>query len=102
MTSGPASPRVNAGDMVIHRKMARPAALEHPVLAFKVQVVLESRKQLREGVLRARKSDSAESLAYVLTMSFLFVTWNAMATAKFWLGIGILCAGILVLATVSI
>ena len=72
------------------------------VLAFKDQVVLESRKQLREGNLRASKSDSEESLAYVLMTSLLFVTWGAMATAKFWLGIGILCAGILVLATVSI
>ncbi len=72
------------------------------VLAFKDQVVLESRKQLREGILRASKSDPAESLAYVLMTSLLFVTWGAMATAKFWLGIGILCAGILVLATVSI
>ncbi len=72
------------------------------VLAFKDQVVLVSRKQLREGILRASKSDSAESLAYVLMTSLLFATWGAMATAKFWLGIGILCAGILVLATVSI
>ncbi len=60
------------------------------------------KKQLREGILRASKSDSEESLAYVLMTSLLFVTWGAMATAKFWLGIGILCAGTLVLATVSI
>ncbi len=72
------------------------------VLAFQDQVVLESKKQLREGAMRARQSDSAESLAYVLMTSLLFVTWGAMATAKFWLGVGILCAGILVLATVSI
>ncbi len=52
--------------------------------------------------MRARKSDSADSLAYVLTMSLMFVTWNAMTTAKFWLGIGILCTGILVFATVSV
>ena len=52
--------------------------------------------------MRARKSEPADSLAYVLTMSLLFVTWGAMTTAKFWLGIGILCAGILVLATIAI
>ncbi len=60
------------------------------------------KKQLREDTLRARKSEPAESLAYGLTMSLLFVTWGAMTTAKFWLGIGILCAGILVFATVAI
>ena len=64
--------------------------------------VLESRKQLRGGTMRAGESDSADSLAYVLTMSLLFVTVDAMTTAKFWLGIGILCTGILVFAAVSI
>ena len=49
-----------------------------------------------------KRSDSADSLAYALTISLLFVMWEAMTTAKFWLGMGILCAGILVLATVSI
>ena len=72
------------------------------ILAFKDQVVLESRKQLREGAMRARQSDSSESLAYVLMTSLLFVTWGAMATAKFWLGMGILCTGILVFVAVSI
>ncbi len=52
--------------------------------------------------MRAKQSDSAESLAYVLMTSLLFVTWGAMATAKFWLGMGILGVAVLVLATGSI
>ncbi len=72
------------------------------VLAFKDQVVLESRKQPGEIALWAIKSDAEDSLAYVLMTTLLFATWGAVTTAKFWLGMGILGAAILVLATVSI